>query len=89
MTLTLTSAINAPEHKKAITTPCDTCFQFGTTQRGGMLFISYKRGTRGFDSGLRSQYKEKVYVRLLGLSGSGRYTAGTDKYASFYLNSSS
>ena len=75
-----------PEHKMAITTPCDTCFQLGSTQRGGMLFISYKRGTRGFDSGLRSQYKEKVYVRLLGLSGSGRYTAGTDKYASYLSN---
>jgi len=91
LTLTLTSAINAddhvlPEHKMAITTPCDTCFQLGSTQRGGMLFISYKRGTRGFDSGLKSEYKEKVYVRLLGLSGSGHYTAGTDKYASLYLN---
>ena len=91
MTLTLTSAITAddhvpPEHKKAITTPCDTCLQLGTTNRGGMLFISYKRGTRGFDSGLKSEYKEKVYVRSLGLSNGGRYTAGTDKYASFYLS---
>tara|TARA_B100000767_G_scaffold216668_1_gene204269 strand:- start:167 stop:427 length:261 start_codon:yes stop_codon:yes gene_type:complete len=78
-----------PEHKMAITTPCDTCFQLGTSNRGGMLFISYKRGTRGFDSGLKSEYKEKVYVRSLGLSSRGQYTAGTDKYASFYLNISS
>ena len=62
-----------PEHKMAITTPCDTCSQFGSTQRGGMLFISYKQGTRGFDSGLRAQYKKKVYVRLLGRSQNGRY----------------
>ena len=62
-----------PEHKMAITTPCDTCSQFGSTQRGGMLFISYKQGTRGFDSGLRAQYKKKVYVRLLGRSQYGRY----------------
>jgi hypothetical protein len=40
-----------------------------------MLFISYKRGTRGFDSGLRAQYKKKVYVRLLGRSQRGRYAA--------------
>ena len=75
-----------PEHNMAITTPCETCSQFRSDQRGGMLFISYKRGTRGFDSGLKSEYKEKVYVRSLGLSNGGRYTAGTDKYASFYLN---
>ena len=64
-----------PEHKMAITTPCDTCSQFRSDQRGGMLFISYKRGTRGFDSGLRAQYKEKVYVRLLKTSRWG-YVAG-------------
>ena len=62
-----------PEHNMAITTPCETCSQFRSDQRGGMLFISYKRGTRGFDSGLRAQYKEKVYVRLLKLSRYGRY----------------
>ena len=62
-----------PEQKMAITTPCDTCSQFRNPQRGGMLFISYKRGTRGFDSGLKSEYKEKVYVRLLKLSRYGRY----------------
>ena len=62
-----------PEHNMAITTPCETCSQFRSDQRGGMLFISYKRGTRGFDSGLRAQYKEKVYVRLLKTS---RYGGG-------------
>jgi len=64
-----------PEHNMAITTPCETCSQFRSDQRGGMLFISYKRGTRGFDSGLRAQYKEKVYVRLLKTSRWG-YVAG-------------
>ena len=77
-----------PEHKMAITTPCDTCFQYGTDALGGMLFISYKRGTRGFDSGLKSEYKEKVYVRLLGRTSSGRSNYRTNKYASFYLNTS-
>ena len=65
-----------PEHKMAITTPCDTCSQLRSSQRGGMLFISYKRGTRSFDSGMKSEYKGKVYVRLLKLSSSGRYVAG-------------
>ena len=52
-----------PENKMAITTPCVTCSSF--SGRGGKLFISYKRGTRGFDSGLGAQYKGKIYVRLL------------------------
>ena len=60
-----------PEHKMAITTPCDTCSQLRNSQRGGMLFISYKRGTRSFDSGMQSDYKEKVYVRLLKISQYG------------------
>ena len=64
-----------PEHKMAITTPCDTCSQLRSSQRGGMLFISYKRGTRSFDSGMESDYKEKVYVRLLKLSQHGLYAA--------------
>ena len=46
-----------------------------------MLFVSYKRGTRGFDSSLKAEYKQKVYVRLLGNSRYGRYDSGTDKYA--------
>ena len=80
------SAMNAdghllPEYKMAVTTPCDTCFQLGSNQRGGMLFVSYKRGTRGFDSSLKAEYKQKVYVRLLGNSQYGRYDSGTDKYA--------
>eukprot|EP00964_Phaeocystis_antarctica_P066403 scaffold40117_cov54-Phaeocystis_antarctica.AAC.1 len=70
-----------PAYKMAITTPCDTCFQLGSTQRGGMLFISYKRGTRGFDKAMKAEYKQKVYVRLLGNSQYGRYDSGTDKYA--------
>ena len=65
-----------PEHKMAITTPCDTCSQLRSSQRGGMLFISYKRGTRSFDSGMNSDYKEKVYVRLLKASTWGGYVAG-------------
>jgi len=61
----------------AITTPCDTCSQLRSSQRGGMLFISYKRGTRSFDSGMNSDYKEKVYVRLLKISRyGGGYVAG-------------
>ena len=70
-----------PAYKMAITTPCDTCFQLGSTQRGGMLFISYKRGTRSFDKAMKAENKEKVYVRLLRNSQYGRYDSGTDKYA--------